>query len=200
MTTNVYADLVRPARSWLALLFDAALVAGFSLVIALCSQVAIPLPFTPVPVTLQTFAVILTGCLLGSTRGTAAVAAYIGEGLIGLPVFAGGTFGVARLLGPTGGYLVGFLAAAFVTGLLTERGFARRWVGIILTLLVGEIAIFLPGVIWLGAFVGADKALPLGFYPFVIGDGLKTVAAWGALSGASLLRERTAKAGDTTHP
>jgi biotin transport system substrate-specific component len=200
MTTNVYADLVRPSRPGLALLFDAALVAGFSLLIALCSQVAIPLPFTPVPVTLQTFAVILAGCLLGSTRGTLAVAAYIGEGLLGLPVFAGGTFGIARLLGPTGGYLVGFLAAAFVTGLLTERGVARRWLGIILTLLAGELAILLPGVIWLGAYVGAEKALALGFYPFVVGDGLKTVAAWGILSGAALLRARPVTRGDKSRP
>lgn len=197
MVSHVYADIVRPARPGLARLFDAALVAGFSLVIALCSQAAILLPFTPVPVTLQTFAVILTGCLLGSTRGTLAVGAYIVEGLAGLPVFAGGTAGLAHLLGPTGGYLVGFLAAAFVTGFLTERGLARRWMGVLVVLLAGEIAIYVPGVIWLGAYVGPQKALGLGLVPFLTGDGLKTAAGWGILSGAAMIRGRAAGTGES---
>jgi biotin transport system substrate-specific component len=196
MVSHVYADIVRPARPWLARLFDAALVAGFSLVIALCSQAAIPLPFTPVPATLQTFAVILAGCLLGSARGTLAVGAYIVEGLAGLPVFAGGTAGLAHLLGPTGGYLVGFLAAAFVTGFMTERGMARRWLGVLVVLLAGELAIYVPGVIWLGAFVGPQRALALGLAPFLIGDSLKTVAGWGILSGAALVRDRATGRGN----
>jgi biotin transport system substrate-specific component len=190
MMTPVYADLVRPVRPWLARLFDAALVAGFSLVIALGAQAAIPLPFTPVPVTLQTLAVLLAGCLLGSTRGTLAVAAYIVEGLAGLPVFAGGTAGISHLLGPTGGYLVGFLAAAFVTGLLAERGVARRWFGALVVLVAGNIVIYIPGVIWLGAYTGMAKAVALGFVPFAVGDALKTAAGWGFLSAAALAASR----------
>ncbi|HUJ75715.1 MAG TPA: biotin transporter BioY [bacterium] len=190
MQSPVSVDLVRPARPWLARLFDLALIAGFSLVIALGAQAAIPLPFTPVPVTLQTLAVLLAGCLLGSTRGVAAVAAYIAEGLAGLPVFAGGSAGMGHLLGPTGGYLVGFLAAAYVTGLLAERGLARTWWGILLTLVVGDLLLYVPGVAWLAAFTGAQKALALGFVPFLLGDALKTAAGWGLLKGVALLAAR----------
>ncbi len=145
MTTPVYADLARPANPRAALAFDAALVAGFSLVIALCSQVAIPLPFTPVPVTLQTFAVLLTGCLLGSSRGALSVVLYVAEGSVGLPFFSGGTAGVAHLLGPTGGYLLGFVLCAFVVGLLAEGGIAARWPGRLLALVAGDLVIYIPG-------------------------------------------------------
>ncbi len=190
MMPSVYVDLVRPARPGLARLFDASIVAGFSLVVALCAQVAIPLPFTPVPVTLQTFAVLMAGCLLGSVRGTLAVAAYIGEGLAGLPFFAGGASGLSHLLGPTGGYLLGFLAAAFITGLLAERGLVRHWLSTILVLVAGEIALYIPGVAWLSVYVGAQKVLALGFFPFVAGDALKVAAGWGILAGAGALRAR----------
>jgi biotin transport system substrate-specific component len=190
MASTVYADLVRPANPRLARLFDASAVAGFSLLIALSAQVAIPLPFTPVPVTLQTFAVILTGCLLGSARGGLAALAYVAEGSVGLPFFAGGTGGIAHLFGPTGGYLVGCVAAAYVAGLLVEGGFARRWLGMLLTLAAADLSVFLPGVIWLSAFTGADKAIAMGFVPFVIGDGLKVAVAWGILQGAGLLTRR----------
>ena len=187
MSSTVYADLMRPASPWLARLFDAMLVAGFSLVIALSAQAAIPLPFTPVPVTLQTFAVMLTGCLLGSVRGGLAALAYVVEGSAGLPFFSGGTAGIAHLLGPTGGYLVGCVAAAFVAGLLVEGGFARRGLGLLLTLAAADLSVFLPGVIWLAAFTGANSAIALGFTPFVIGDLLKIVVAWGVLRAAAML-------------
>jgi biotin transport system substrate-specific component len=187
MASPVYADLVRPVNPRLARVFDASLVAGFSLLIALSAQVAIPLPFTPVPVTLQTFAVILTGCLLGSGRGALAALAYVAEGSAGLPFFSGGTAGLSHLLGPTGGYLVGCVAAAFVAGLLVEGGFARRWAGLLVSLIAADLAVFLPGVIWLSAFTGADKAIALGFFPFVAGDALKVAVAWGILTGAALV-------------
>ena len=186
MASRVYADLVRPADARLARVFDASLVAGFSLLIALSAQVAIPLPFTPVPVTLQTFAVILAGCLLGSGRGALAALAYLAEGSIGLPFFSGGTSGLAHLLGPTGGYLVGCVAAAFAAGFLVERGLARRWAGRLVTLVAADLAVFVFGVTWLGAFIGPAKAVTLGFLPFVVGDALKIAVAWGVLEGASL--------------
>ena len=193
MVSRVYADFVRPADPRLARVFDASLVAGFSLLIALSAQVAIPLPFTPVPVTLQTFAVILTGCLLGSGRGALAALAYLAEGSIGLPFFSGGTAGLAHLLGPTGGYLVGCVAAAFAAGFLAERGLARRWAGRLMTLVAADLAVFVFGVTWLGAFTGMGKAVTLGFLPFVVGDALKVAAAWGILQAASgALRARTA--------
>jgi biotin transport system substrate-specific component len=185
MASPVYADMVRPANPRLARLFDASLVAGFSMLIALSAQAAIPLPFTPVPVTLQTFAVILTGCLLGSARGALAALAYVAEGSAGLPFFSGGTAGLSHLFGPTGGYLVGCVAAAFVAGLLVEGGFARRGVGLLLALVAADLAVFLPGVIWLAAFTGADKAVALGFVPFVVGDALKVAVIWGVLTGAA---------------
>ena len=190
MASPVSADLVRPASTRLARVFDAALVAGFSLLIALSAQVAIPLPFTPVPVTLQTFAVILTGCLLGSGRGALAVIAYIAEGSFGLPFFSGGTAGIAHLLGPTGGYLVGGVASAFVAGLLSERRVAMRPAGLLLSLVAADLVVFLFGVTWLGALTGLEKAVALGFVPFVIGDALKIAAAWSILTAVALVTSR----------
>jgi biotin transport system substrate-specific component len=190
MASPLIADTLRPASSRLAWIYDAALVAGFSLVVALGAQAAIPLPVTPVPVTLQTLAVLLAGCLLGSGRGALAILAYIGEGVAGLPVFSGGRAGVAHLLGPTGGYLLGFLAAAYVAGLLAERGTLRSLPGILLTLILGNVVLYVPGVIWLAAYTGMDKAMSFGFVPFLIGDALKTVAGVGLLSGANAVRQR----------
>ena len=186
MAVRVYADLVRPADPRLARVFDAALVAGSSLLIALSAQVAIPLPFTPVPVTLQTFAVILAGCLLGSGRGALAALLYLAEGSAGLPFFSGGTAGLAHLFGPTGGYLVGCVAAAFLAGLLSEHVLGRVSAGRLVTLVAADLAVFVFGVAWLGAFTGMTRAVVLGFVPFVIGDALKVAVAWGILEGVSL--------------
>ena len=190
MTSPAYADLIRPAHRGTALAFDAALVAGFSLGIALCSQVAIPLPFTPVPVTLQTFAVLLTGCLLGSRRGALSVVLYAAEGSVGLPFFSGGTSGIAHLLGPTGGYLVGFALCAFVVGMFAERGLGAKWPGRLFMLLVGNAVIYVPGLLWLGMFTGMNRAATLGFIPFITGDALKIAAGWGLLSAASMATAR----------
>ena len=187
MASPLFADAIRPESGRRAWLFDAALIAGSSLVIGLCAQIAIPLPFTPVPVTLQTLAVLMVGCALGSERGTLAVLAYLGEGFAGLPVFSGGRAGAACLFGPTGGYLLGFLAAAYVVGLLAERGMLRRGIGALLALAAGNIILYVPGVLWLGAYAGMGKALSLGIVPFLAGDAAKIAAAWGLLSGAALV-------------
>ena len=187
MASPLIADVIRPANAKTAWIYDAALVAGFSLVIALGAQVAIPLPFTPVPVTLQTLAVLLAGCLLGSGRGALAVIAYLGEGFAGLPVFSGGTAGISHLLGPTGGYLLGFVAAAFVVGMCAERGAARSRLGTLVMLIVGNVVLYVPGVMWLGVYTGMDRAVSLGFLPFVVGDLLKTAAGWGGLTGMALV-------------
>ncbi len=177
MVYTTYADLLRPTARRQALFYDAALIIGGSLFIALSAQVAIRLPFSPVPITAQTLAVLLTGALLGSRRGALSLLAYLAEGLAGLPVFSAGRAGLAHLLGPTGGYLIGFVAAAYLTGYLAERGWDRRVDTTALAMLAGNVALYLPGLAWLASFVGADKALTLGLYPFVIGDLLKIVLA-----------------------
>ncbi len=148
-----------------------------TLLIALGAQVRIPLPFSPVPVTLQTFAVLLTGALLGSRRGALAVLVYLAEGLAGLPVFAGWSGGVAHLLGPTGGYLLGFVAAAYVTGCLFERGWNAHPLTAGAALLAGNLALYALGLPWLALYVGAGRAVALGLAPFVIGDAAKVVGA-----------------------
>jgi biotin transport system substrate-specific component len=177
MIYTTYADVLRPSAKKYALPYDIVLVMSGSLFIALGARIAVPLPFSPVPVTGQTLAVLLIGMLLGSRRGSLCLLTYLAEGLAGLPVFAGGTAGLARLLGPTGGYLVGFIAAAYVTGLLAERGWDRRVGTTILAMLLGNAAIYAVGLPWLAAFVRIERALPLGFYPFIPGDLLKLALA-----------------------
>ena len=180
----VYADLLRPTMRRSALLYDAALVLGGSLVIALSAQVAIQLPFSPVPITGQTLAVLLVGALLGSRRGALAVLAYIAEGFAGLPVFAGGAAGLARLFGPTGGYLVGFVAAAFLVGWLAERGWDRRFGTTLAAMTLGNLVIYGVGAVWLAVFVGGlSRAWSLGVLPFLPGDAIKIVLAAVLLPG-----------------
>jgi len=177
MTNVTYADLLRPATGRLSWLYDAAVILGGSLLVGLSAQVAINLPFSPVPITGQTFAVLLMGALLGSARGSVVMLLYLAEGVAGLPVFAGGGAGPAYLLGPTGGYLVGFVAAAAVTGYLAERGWDRRFLTTIAAMSLGTAAIYLAGLVWLAAFTGADNLLAMGLIPFLPGAALKIVAA-----------------------
>jgi biotin transport system substrate-specific component len=170
------------------LLRDALLIVGGSLLTALCAQIVIPL--TPVPITGQTFAVLLTGAALGALRGTAAIGLYVVEGLVGLPVFAGGGAGLARLQGPTGGYLLGFIAAAYLTGTLAERGWDRRVRFAAVAMAAGNVVIYLFGVPWLALFLGWPKAVTAGLLPFIPGDLLKLAAAALALPGAWVLVRR----------
>ncbi|TNE44068.1 MAG: biotin transporter BioY [Deltaproteobacteria bacterium] len=172
-----YADLWRPqapAQSWA---YSLALVVGGSLFIALAAQIAIPLPFTPVPVTGQSLAVLLLGVLLGSRKGAASVLLYLGEGAMGLPFFAKGAAGLAILRGATAGYLLGFVVAAFVVGWLAERGWDRDLWRSGAAMMVGNAIIFACGLTWLSYLVGFSKALTLGFYPFVPGMLVKLVLA-----------------------
>lgn len=172
-----YADILRPSVKRYALLYDIAWIAGGTLFITLSAQVAIPLPFSPVPITGQTLAVLLTGALLGSRRGSLCLLLYLAEGAFGLPVFAGGMAGPARLLGPTGGYLVGFMPAAFLTGLLAERGWDRRVRTSLLAMLLGNAVIYAFGLPWLARFVGGERVLASGLLPFIPGDLLKLILA-----------------------
>jgi biotin transport system substrate-specific component len=176
MTFATYADILRPATRQKALAYDAVLVISGSLFIALCAQFTIRIG--PVPITGQTLAVLLIGMLLGSRRGSLTALAYLAEGIAGLPVFApGGPPGLARLLGPTGGYLLGFVAAAYVTGMLAERSWDRKSITTLLAMLIGDAVIYLFGLPWLGLFVGIENALPLGFCPFIVGDLAKAFLA-----------------------
>ena len=147
-----------------------------SALIALCAQVSVP--FYPVPVTMQTFAVILIGLTYGWRLGGITVALYLVEGAIGLPVFAGGKGGIIILIGPTAGYLYGFFIAAVACGWFAERGFDRSYLKLIVPLLAGNVLLYMSGLIWLGNFIGWDKpVLDLGLYPFILGDLLKIALA-----------------------
>jgi biotin transport system substrate-specific component len=180
---QVLAERLISKRSALA---DATLILLGSLFVAALAQLSIPLK--PIPITGQTLAVLLVGMALGSRRGALALAAYLAEGAAGLPVFAGGKFGIATLLGPTGGYLVGFVVAAWLVGLLAERGFDRNMFKTLAAMVAGNAVIYLFGVVWLtrfvGGFAGDNGALALGMYPFLIGDAIKAVTAALLLPGA----------------
>ncbi len=180
-----YADLARPADLRLARLFDLGMIVAGSAAVGLAAQLEIRLPFTPVPLTGQPFAVLLVGALLGAKRGGLAMLTYLGEGaLLGLPVFAGGAAGMGALLGPSGGYLVGFAPAAFVTGALAERGWDRHVLSTWAAMALGSAMIFVCGLPWLAQFVGWEHVLAAGLYPFVIGDVIKQGLAALALPGA----------------
>ncbi|MFQ6035203.1 MAG: biotin transporter BioY [Sedimentisphaerales bacterium] len=190
MSTNItYATFLRPSKRVYAGLYDAALIIGGSLLIVLCARVRILLPFSPVPITGQTFAVLIIGALLGAGRGGLSVLLYVMMGAAGLRVFALGG-GVAVLLGPTGGYLVGFIAAAYITGSLAERGWDRRIGTTILSMVFGNVAIYAFGLLWLFCLMGVNKTvLTVGLYPFIVGDLLKiSLAAVLLPSGWKLLK------------
>ncbi|HKI43725.1 MAG TPA: biotin transporter BioY [Balneolales bacterium] len=172
-TTVTYADIIRPQTKSRAKLYDAALILSGSLMIALTAQIAIPLPFTPVPITGQMFGVLMIPALLGSRRGVMAVAAYLAEGLAGLPFFAGGMAGPAILMGTTGGYLIGFLIAALVVGYLSEQGWDRKVGSTFLMMALAVLIDYAFGAIWLSHFLPSSMILDLGILPFVIGDALK---------------------------
>ena len=148
-----------------------------NLLLIACAQVRILLPFTPVPITGQTLGVLLAGALLGSRYGAAVVAAYVAQGLIGLPVFAGWKGGIAALLGPTGGYILGFIPAAFLVGWLLERGWHKKLSITFAAFLIGNATIYAFGLPWLTFFVGWQQVLQMGLLPFLPGDLLKLIVA-----------------------
>ena len=166
------------ARAWtgvqtLSVVFVAVLTAS-------AAQLSFPLPFTPVPFTIQPMIVLIGAAALGSRLGALSQILYLMLGIAGLPVFAFSPElpqGVLRLMGPTGGYLMAYPLAAFVTGLLAERGLDRRYGTSILAMAAGLSVIFAGGVAWLASGVGISAALAVGLYPFVIVDVIKIVAA-----------------------
>jgi biotin transport system substrate-specific component len=177
----VLADLVPNAR-----LRDAALIVGGALLTAACAQISIPVPGDPVPITGQTFAVMVCGAGLGAVRGSAAMALYWVLGLIGLPFYADGAGGVHAAFGATGGYLIGFMLAAYLVGRLAEARLDREpWKAFPL-FAVGQLVIFAIGVPWLAVNqdLALSEAIALGFTPFLLGGVVKAVAAAALLSSA----------------
>ena len=165
------------------------LVIVFSLFIAAAAQFAIHIG--PIPITGQTFAVLLTGALLGSRLGAAAVIAYLIEGAIGLPFFAGGAAGIVRFFGPTGGYLVAFPAAAFVTGAFAEHGWDKNYPQAVAAMAIGSAIVFLGGWAWYSILTNtpAIAAFQIAVLPYLLGDVVKIALAAAVLpSGWALLK------------
>jgi len=178
--TDVLIDRIPGARS---LATDAAWVIAFSLVTAACAQISIHLPFSPVPITGQTFAVLLSGAVLGWRRGFLSQLLYLAEGAAGLPVFADGGASVLHLVGPTGGYLLCFPLAAALVGFWVEQGAGRSAWKLAGALVSADILILLAGSTWLRLFfqVPYKQAWLLGFYPFLIADAAKVALVGWAL-------------------
>jgi len=158
---------------------------------AAAAQISIPLPFTPVPFTLQPMVVLLGGAALGARLGMSAQVLYLIAGIAGLPVFAASAVlphGALRLLGPTGGYLMSYPFAAFVAGWLAERGFDRRYITSVVAMACGLAVVFACGVTWLALFArpagaGFSAALRTGLYPFLVADVIKLFVAAGVMPG-----------------
>jgi biotin transport system substrate-specific component len=174
LTYTTVADIYRPREKADALLYDIVLIINSSLLIGISAQISIG---WPVPFTLQTLAVLLTGALFGAKRGILTILLYLTEGAVGLPVFSAGRGGIAMFAGPTGGYLAGFLAAALVTGFLAQRGWDRKIFTTILAMIAGNILIYAFGLCWLGYQTGLNNALSIGLYPFIAGDLVKVIIA-----------------------
>ncbi len=165
-----------------------AAVAFFTVLTIVAAQISIPLPFTPVPFTFQPMVVLIGAAALGGRLGAASQTLYLTLGIMGLPVFAASPIlpqGIARLLGPTGGYLMAYPLAAFLCGSLAERGLDRRYRTALVTMIAGLAVVFVGGVSWLAMYAqpagGFHGALASGFYPFIVADVIKLVLAAGVM-------------------
>jgi biotin transport system substrate-specific component len=196
--TKVLADRILPVEGVAA---DAVRIVAATILLALCAHIVIPLPWTPVPITGQTFGVLLVAVLLGARRGALAVILYLIEGAAGLPVFQPlGASGVLRFAGPTGGYLMAYPFAAFVTGWMSARASsaashltAAVRAGLLAgALIAGEIVIFFGGCAWLasGLHLGWRQAVTLGALPFLPGELIKMALILAAVGGVEIFRHR----------
>lgn len=175
LSSTLAAAVWPVAENRSALLRHAVLILAGTVFIAVSARIQVPM--WPVPMTMQTFAVLMIGMAYGWRLGGATLIAYLGEGALGLPVFASGG-GLAYFAGPTGGYLFGFLAAAVLVGWLAERGWDQSLVRTAVAMTGGTALIFLMGVAWLAFFLGdVDKALVNGLYPFIVGGMAKIALA-----------------------
>lgn len=174
------SSIARAVRTTLLVLFG-------TLILFASARIAVP--FYPVPMTMQSLAVLLIGAVYGGRLGTATVLAYLLEGAVGLPVFAGTPergIGLAYMMGPTGGFLLGFLVAAAVVGVLADRGADRSIARLFAAALAGHAVIFILGFFWLSTLIGPDRAYDAGVAPFLLGTAVKTLlvalavpAVWG---------------------
>lgn len=166
-----------------SILSTAALAAGGVLFLAAMAQIAIPVPGSPVPVTGQTLGVLLIGTTYGSGLGLATFAMYLLAGIAGAPVFAGASFGVEKITGATGGYLIGMMVATYLLGLLAKGRLDQRFLTSLPSMLFGTLIIFSFGLLWLHHFTGKDWAwtIAAGFTPFIVGEAIKI-----AIAGTSL--------------
>lgn len=170
------------------LIRKAILVIGGSLLLTMSAKINVP--FYPVPMTMQTFAVIVIGAAFGWRLGAAAVLAYLAQGAAGFPVFAGTPekgIGLAYMAGPTGGYLLGFVAGAAIAGWLAERGWNKSFIRLTTAMLLAHAAIFVFGTAWLGALIGYEKAWMAGVAPFYLATAFKTLLAAACLKAGWLV-------------
>lgn len=154
------------------------MVLTISASILLIISAKLQIPFWPIPITMQSLLVILIPLMVGLEMGLAVVSLYLAYGFLGLPVFAGTPekgIGILYMVGPTGGYLLGFLFSTFVLGLLKDQGFIKNNLYLIIATLIGNLIIFSFGVLWLAKFVGFPRSMELGFFPFIYGGLFKTV-------------------------
>lgn len=188
-TSKVLADQILPGEG---IAWDVLRILAANVLLILCAQIAIPLPWTPVPVTGQTFGVLLVAVLLGSRRSALALALYLLEGAAGLPVFQPfGMPGPARFFGPTAGYLLSYAFAAFFTGWLVERETAKSLLRLAGALVAGDAIILLGGCAWLLAalHLTLPAVLSQGVLPFLPGEAVKIALVLAAVSGLSLARK-----------
>jgi len=191
-TTGTLLDLLHKSR-----VRDAIAVVGFALLTAVAAQISIPLGFTPVPITGQTFAVLLAGGVLGANRGALSMGLYVAFGAIGLPFYADGSGGWTTATGATAGYLVGFIVAAFAVGKMAEHGQDRKLSTSLPAFVAGSLIIYGFGATWLAidlgipltADAGESSAIAFGVAPFIVGDIIKALLAGAILPAAWILAE-----------
>lgn len=172
--TLVEAVLPKIENKSLTVIKDIALVLGFALLTSVCAKLKIEIG--AVPITMQTLAVLLSGAILGAKRAALAQLTYLLMGLGGIPWFSRGG-GISYLLSPSFGYIVGFIPAAYLTGWLCQKGFDRKINTIIGAMILGNVLLYIPGLLWLAKFVGFGRVLEIGLYPFIPGDLLKVILA-----------------------
>jgi biotin transport system substrate-specific component len=188
--TNTIAGVVRPVDKIRGIVFDFLIIICGSLLVGISAKIRVYLPFTPVPVTGQTFVVLMLGALFGSYRGALTMLAYLLEGVLGLPVFTSVT-GAAALFGPTGGYLVGFVVAAYIVGRLAEMGWDRRVLTTVAAMLIGDAVLLAFGFVWLTLLLADVKtAFIAGVVVFLPGDILKITLAAAILPVSRKLMKR----------
>jgi biotin transport system substrate-specific component len=185
-----YTNILQPVKSVSKKANQILLILSASWLIAISAQFSINLPFSPVPITGQTLIILLIGALLGKNRGAAAVGLYLAQGAAGLPVFAGGKSGLITLFGPTGGYLIGFIAAAYVVGILMELRNGKSLLFTGFSLFIGNLIIYTFGLLWLAKFVGESQVLQLGLFPFLVGDILKILLGVTILASSQKIMSR----------